>query len=988
MQPSFVSFRWFQIARLWLILMALPAGLHALQPDKPITQYSYENWQTERGLPQNSVNALCQTRDGYLWVATFGGLARFDGAQFTVFEHGNTPEFPRNWVTALHEDRTGRLWIQIGGSVVFYEGGRFSTPPFADRQPGENVSVLAETRAGEMLFGTSRGRIFTVREGRLTQWTVAPPLNEERINTLYEDAQGRWWLGGSKGLYVLEGRAWRAVALSAAGNVWAIRQQRDGRLWVGTERGLAEQQNSGWRWWTTREGLRQPDVRALQFDRDGNLWLGTYGGGMHRLSQGRLSSFSRPEGLPGDIVTSFCEDREGSLWVGTLDGGLHRFHDNSFVALTTREGLSKNVINALAEGADGSVWLGTSGAGVDRWREGRIQNYGAAQGLQSERAGGLHVAADGTLWMNGEGVLHRFDGVRFHAVDLNGRLRGQYVRGVFSARDGSLWVNTDDTLYRQHNGAVTVYANSPALPVGLVYGVVEDEQGAVWFAQTGRGLLRFKEGAFTAFSVSEGLGGINTRGICRDANGALWVADGDKGLTRFKDGRFTHITTREGLFSNELWQVLADDFGYLWLSSVRGLFRISLRELDELAAGKRTSVNSMVYGAADGLKGREVRRGIKTRDGLLWFASPSGVLIVDPRHVRTNQVAPLVLIETMRADNRALDLSQPLELAAGTRHLEFRFAGLSLLSGEHVRYRYQLSGLSEQWIEAGTQRQVNYANLAPGRYRLRVLAANHDGVWSVSPAEFEFTLLPHFYQTKWFYLVCVAALGLLALAFYRRRLWQLRQRYAAVFAERDRIAGELHDTLEQGLAMTLMQLEWGAERFEQQPNVARRHLDFARQMVRHNLDEAKRYVWDLHAHELENADLLSALRQIAAQQTRGTEVQTDVQLTGKARPLPLTLSHHLLRIGQEAISNALKHAEAQRIEIQLSFETAGVRLRVRDDGRGFDAAQPAPEGHFGLQGMKRRARRINGQLQIHSQPGGGACIEVSAPFSKASKGSL
>lgn len=188
--------------------------------------------------------------------------------------------------------------------------------------------------------------------------------------------------------------------------------------------------------------------------------------------------------------------------------------------------------------------------------------------------------------------------------------------------------------------------------------------------------------------------------------------------------------------------------------------------------------------------------------------------------------------------------------------------------------------------------------------------------------------------------------------------------------------------------MTLMQLEWGAERFDAQPNVARRHLDFARQMVRHNLDEAKRYVWDLHAHELENADLFSALRQIATEQTNGTGVQTEIQLTGDARPLPLMLSHHLLRIGQEAIANALKHAQARRIEIELSFEAAAVRLRVQDDGYGFDARQSPPDGHFGLHGMKRRARRINGQLQIHSQPGSGVCIEIRAPFGTGSKGSL
>ena len=971
------------ILGVWLLIAVLSLSAQPPPGHQTFAQYGHELWQTEQGLPQNTVSALWQTRDGYLWVGTKEGLARFDGLRFTIFDKQNTPQLLHNQIRSLYEDREGRLWVATPGGLLVFQRGAFTSYTIKDGLSSNNVWSVYQDRAGSLWIATVNG-LNRYREGKFTTYTTQEGLSHNSIGAVLEDNVGALWIGTEEGLNRFQSGVFTGYAKKdgLAGNaIKTLYADQQGRLWIGTADGLSLFANGKFVSYTTRAGLAHNHIEAIAEDQAGALWIGT-ARGLTRYRDGKFEAASTPEGLTGATILALHKDREGSLWIGTEANGLHLLKTKKFTTYTTRDGLSANVVRSIYGDRSGKVWVGTQERGLNLLSNGQLGTFAAQKSLMSDDVMAICDDADGNLWLGTTEGLRRVKAGITTTFTVRDGLSDNHVRSLYASRDGSLWIGTRRGLTQFRNGQFTPYTMLDGLPSDLVGAICEDREGNLWIGTLG-GLSRFKNDKFTNYTTAAGLSSEVVIALYEDASGALWIGTHGGGLNRRKDGKFTSFTTKDGLPDDVIYQILEDEQNHLWMSSNKGIIRVSRKELETRVNQKLQSV--VTFGTADGMETRECSggghpAGWKTSDGKLWFATIKGVAMIDPAHLNLNQQAPPVVIERIVVDDNEIASDAAIKLSPEKARFEFYYTGLSFVAPQKVTFKYKLEGFDKDWVEAGTRRVAWYTNIPAGWYRFVVMARNNDGVWSESAASVEFLLQPRFYQTWWFYALCLLSLGLCVWVWYRLRVRRLEGQFAAVLSERTRIAREIHDTLAQGFAGISVQLELVARMLTIAPQSAKPHLDQARQLVRSSLDEARRSVWDLRSQALESSDLPSALSETVKRLVADTSIQSQVQVSGTYRELSRTIEDHLLRIGQEAITNAINHARAQHLRVDLSYVAESVKLRVQDDGCGFDSTHGSPNGHFGLVGMRERVAQMGGQLSVNSRQHEGTEIIVEVPL--------
>ncbi len=794
------------------LLTVWTASAPALDPGKALTQYVRDAWQPEQGLPQSSVTAILQTRDGYLWLGTQEGLVKFDGVRFTVFDTRSTPELGHNFVLTLLEDREGRLWIGTYGGLARLERGTFSRFTTAQGLPNDQVRALCETRKGQLFAGTLGGGIARLEGERFVPEPATKDLPGKRVRALVEDGQGALWIATDDGLGSLQGGVLRHLATKDGlthKDLRALFLDAEGTLWIGTDGGGLNRLKDGRiTALTTKDGLSHDVVRSLSADRAGNLYIGTWGGGLDRLSGGRLSALGTRDGLPSDQIWATYEDREGSLWVGTDGGGLHRLKDAPFTALTKREGLTNDIAMTVLEDRSGALWVGTYGGGLDRLApDGRVTAFTAKTGLANDTVQALHEGRDGTLWVGTSGGgLQKFVGGQPGAVVAG--LPSDQVRSLLEDREGTLWVGTDGGgLAHVKDGKVTVLTERNGLSLEVVLALLEDRAGNLWIGTDGSGLGRLKDGELTAFGKREGLAHDIVSALYEDADGSLWIGTSGGGLGRLKNGKLAFVSRKDGLFDDSVFTILEDAAGSLWMTCNKGVFRVSRSEAGEVMDGKRQKLASTSYGIADGLQSVECNAGspagFRARDGRLWFGTIRGVAVVNPVKLEGNPLEPPVAIEEILVDGRLVAASGNLRLPPGTHSLEVHYTALSLRTPGRVRFRYRLAGFDDEWIDAGARRTAYYTNLPHGEKVFQVLASNDAGLWNEEGAKLAITVEPRLLERNPVrLLLAVASVGLLWGA-HRARLWRLRARereLVAVVEERTRSLREEKERTERALA--------------------------------------------------------------------------------------------------------------------------------------------------------------------------------------------
>ncbi|MFP2959592.1 two-component regulator propeller domain-containing protein [Myxococcus sp. 1LA] len=769
---------WFFFAGLFLATPGM-----ALDPQRRVSQYSQDVWRSDDGLPQNSLLSMVQTRDGYLWLGTWEGLARFDGARFTVFDRRNSPELRNHTIKALAEDAAGTLWMGTGQGLVAYRKGRFERAPGA-AAPLDSARVETLVAADGVLWvGTSAGLWqVPLGEGVARQYTVADGLPASHITSLTPGDGTSLWVGTPEGLarWVdgrLEPAPFPFPGPEPRPYVMALRRDATGVLWLGTREGLYSWNGVVARRFTTDEGLPTLSVNALSADSDGNLWVGTHRGGLTRHN---AKGFSEP--VPGmawmaeSAVLSLLEDRDGHLWVGTYSG-LMRLRDGPFATFGIPEGLADETVSAVLEDRRGVLWLGTT-SGLFKYENNTFRHLGSEQGLPESVIPAMHEAPDGTLWVGTLNGAYRYDGQRFTRVSRAQGLPHDVVTSILVDSRGDTWLGTQAGLARLHGGGVTVYGPKHGFTNPIIV-MVEDSRGRVWFGSD-TGLVRWdgEQKGFQRFTQQDGLPGDLVLALHADPDGTVWVGT-ETGLGRWRDDTWARFTVVQGLYDDAVFSLVPDGDGSLWMSSNKGVSRVSRRDLDEVADGVRPRLTTLDFDTRDGMRSAECNGNTQPsawrgQDGRLWFTNLRGAIVVDPVRVRASRQPPEVRIEEVRVQGKPAPVEGPVELEPGASRLEIRFTAFTPVDAARLPFRYRLAGHDDTWVHAEARRAL-YNGLRPGSYRFEVQAKGRDGGWT-EPVALDVVLEPKLWQRTGFWLLCVLGVGVLGVSVYLLRVGQLKDR--------------------------------------------------------------------------------------------------------------------------------------------------------------------------------------------------------------------
>ncbi len=974
----------------WMSAVALSALLAApacaLDKGRSLDHYTYQTWQTGSGLPQNTLHAMLQGRDGYMWLATQGGLVRFDGFHFVVFDKATEPVLGSNNIESLAEDQDGALWVGTANSLCRYTAGLFTKPAGQDLQ---NILALRTGKAGGV-WAVLPDEVAHLRQsasGVEKQEYKLDRASSRFTGAIAPDASGSIWVGTQTGLKRLRAGHLSEVSIGLPpASVDALSTDRLSNLWIGTAKGL-------YRW-----DLRNPAypavrvpygggaVLSLMEDWEGTTWVGTEDG-LIRFEPGALREARAQQTqrvFAGTAVISLSEDSERNLWIGTESHGLTIVRDPKFVTYTTRDGLTGDAVRCVFQSSGGSLWIGTN-AGLTQWQNGHFTRWTAKEGLLSNVILSLNEDAGGSLLIGTPDGLNRMKEGKFTAVTSADGLADDFIRSIFRDSDNTLWLGSRRGLsHQQGDGKIVTYTQRNGLGSDLVGSILRDRRNDLWIGTLG-GLTQYSNGRFRNFTTRDGLSSNIITALFEDGSGDLWIGTQDGGLNLRRGSRFLHFPKTIRL-PRVIDGIAEDGRGELWLSSSSGIVRVNPQELKKAAESHSGRATVVWYGTSDGLQINECSAGghpsiWKAQDGTLWFATLKGVAALSPRAGELNHVLPPVAIEAVAIDSRTFAPDSVKTITPGHSRFAFEYAGISFAAPEKVVYRYRLEGFDKDWIDAGTRRTAFYTNIPPGAYSFRVTARNNDGFWNSTGASLAFQLEPHFYQTIWFDLLAIVGTGLLGYLIYRWRVADVQSKFDAVLGERNRIAREIHDTLAQGFIGVSVQLELVSRLLASSAEAARGPLDQARLLVRESISEARQSIWQLRSQASGNGDLASRLSNAATLAIGARPVKLTLEVHGTYRPLQARTEDELLRIGQEAVSNALRHAEPTQIQISMTFARK-LRLVIADDGRGFTPGEfsGGPDGHFGLKGMRERASQIGGRLILNSQEGKGTKVIVEAPL--------
>jgi len=951
-------------------------------------RYNVRSWQTDEGLPQNSVWTIAQTPDGYLWVGTHEGLARFDGVRFTLIDVPSVPYLKQAWIVALCLSRDGSLWIASeNNGLTRLKDGAFTQFKESDGLPGSQVQCLWEGQDGTLWIGGDKG-LARFQTGKITRCTQSERLSNNSVKALYEYPTGVIRAATVKGLISVTSAGQEDADNFGFGPVTnvlkAVTADRKGQLWLGTTDGLLCLTEGKRVSYGPNQGLPDRIITMLHEDRAGQLWVGTYGG-MVRFVDGALIPWSLGKRAFADLVYSIFEDQEGNLWFGGRDG-LYRLNPSRLTTYTIEEGLSYNNVTSVMEDHSGAMWFGTWGGGVSRLQNGEFTAITTANGLSQDMVLSLAESRDHSVWvgMDFAGALNRLGPglTNNFSSGTNNLLKA--IRVIHEDRQGMMWIGSSLGLNRFRGDIFETYTTTNGLPGNTVMAICERADGSVWLG-TDRGLACWQNGKFKNYTVGDGLSSDAVNALYEDANQTLWIGTRNGGLNRFRDGQFTTYATRHGLFSDEIFEILEDDFGYFWMSCRRGIFRVSRKELDQIDRGEIRFVHSTVFGRVDGLasvqcNGVSKPAGWKSRDGRLWFPTIRGVVALES-NLKINDRPPPVLIEEVRSGTQILrtnglsnHAASQLRVPPGRGDLEIHYTGLSLGVPEKVRFKYKLEGVEDEWVEMGTQRSVYFNNVLPGKRRFQVIACNNDGVWNNAGAVLTIQMLPHYWQTWWFKTGVMAACVGLFIVFYRARVERLRE----IEELRIQIASDLHDDVGSRLTKVAMVTEL-VDRETPATDRSKSHIENISGTVREITRAMDEIVWTINPRNDTLDNLANYVFQYATEYFQNTDVRCRLDVPAELPDYPISTEerHNLFMAVKEAFNNVLKHSAATEVRVGLTVAGNLLTITIADNGKGVSPNLTGPAGD-GLVNMKQRLQRIRGRFAFKSAPGVGTTVTLEA----------
>ncbi|MBX7173096.1 MAG: hypothetical protein K1X72_19150 [Pyrinomonadaceae bacterium] len=978
-----VTIRQIFISFFWGLVLFLSANAEIT----PLRLFQTQ-WTIENGLPQSGVTSLAQTKDGYLWIGTFGGLARFDGVRFKIFNTSNAPQLKTSRIISLAVDKEDRLWIGTEvGDVITYKNGQFKTV-----DTGENY-------------------------GR------------EMVNDIYVDDTGVVWISGFGGARNCTDQGCQRVDFPKA-NLWMIRKDLDGNVWGVADCKLYRQINGQF---VVDENLKQKAC-SLETNRDGGLWiggldeLGIYQNGnystvlkyekpfnimamayspqgefwfnirdlIYRIGKDKIESYKIKN------VTAYSRqilfDKEGNLWNGRNVDGLFRLIPQRVETLVIERedkflGNQAVPINSIAQDNQGDVWL-SSHIGLYRWHDGKVEKLtDTSDNSMNMPRGPILFDKDGVGWsLTTEGVQSFQDGKFTLHPDL---IEEKEAGGgsLFEDSKKQLWYSCDDcgVYVSDKQKVIAKYSKENGLIENNINAIYEAKDGSMWFA-TESGVSQLKDGVFHNYTTENGLSAGSVRDIYQDKNGSLWFGTYGGGLSRFRDGKFNSITSRNGLYDDVVSRILIDEDEDFWMLGNRGIFYVNRQVLDDFVEGRVKRVYCGGYTTNDGLTTNEGNggyqwAGLKAQDGKLWFPMINGVAIIDPNKKKLSPPTPLV--EEVATEERELNLTNKIDLYPGDEDLQIHYTGISFHKPEQIQFRYRLLGFDDKeiWEEVGTRRTAYYAKIPPGHFRFQVIASNADGIWSENIAEIEIIVHPPFYQTWWFYILVGLTVCLFLYWLYRRRMTRLilekelgeafsRKLILAQEAERSRIAAEIHDNLGQQLLIIKNWAGFCLAKISKTSKI-REQLTQINSTADIALNEVRSLAKNLSPHHLEKVGLTNTIRFMVKQIAESSQINFQTEIDEIDGSLPKESEINLYRIVQESVNNIVKHSQAKNAKVRLKKSQSGIQLSISDDGIGFHVMDTNNQNFgTGLNGIKERSNLLGSNLSIKSVPTVGTEINL------------
>ncbi len=964
-----------------------------LDPSKEMYQYSHRVWQKKDGLPQNSIHAIVQTSDGYLWFATDEGLARFDGLQFRTFNTRNTPQFMNNQVRSLCEGHDGTLWIGfVEGGIVSMKDGvvtRFTrAPAFTEA----TVWNMYKDSANRLWFCTTLGLLtFTPADSSYTIMQEPTGGVSKGYTSIAEDSSGAIMATSKFGISVFrDGRfvPYPRIAYPARN----LFRGSDGAMWfIAAYNGVSRiNSDSSVTHYGSPDTLKKTQILKLYQDRAGTFWIGTTAHGLYRYSMGKFSSFTVDDGLSSTVVESVFEDREGNLWVGTTGGGLNRFSNTKFT--TYLPAVGPHMVWSIYQDRSGTIWGGGESGALLRLEKGKfIPAFSKAPSWPNAIMAILVDKSD-ALWIGSRSGLVRIPkwrtgtlrpaDYRFHEIGP--------VNALTEDAKGNVWIGTSGHgLMKYANGRFEKFTTENGLGHNDVRVVHEDKRGDLWLATSDHGVTVLRDGKFIVYDSSRGMPSPHVMSICEDSDGMLWFGTLNGGLVRWNGQKLTKLSYAQNMFDETIFAILEDRMGHLWMSSNNGVFRVSKKELNDAADGRIPSIRFTAYGMSDGMRSDECNggfqhAGIAAADGTLWFATTVGYVRVNPQALPVNLVPPTVVLEQFSADKKSIAPVPGVEIDPGAGVLEFTFAGLSFTASDKVRFRVLLEGFDAEWIDVGPRRFVSYTNIPPGSYRFRVQAANNDGVWSDIGAVFPFVLRPHFYQTYWFYLACFAGIalsGAVTHKIYRRS----KDRKLIASRRQAQLEARLKESQLISLSMQL------------QPHFLFNTLNSISSLMHFDVDKADRMI----AH-------LGQLLRISLDRMKRQEVPLKQELEflesylcieqsrlGDRLEVVRTIDESALSalvpsmVWQPLVENAIKYGIAPRktggmLTLGAKRRDSMLEITIQDNGEGMGRnATPDSSNGVGIRNTMERLELLyphRHQITFTNNPAGGVTVTLRIPF--------
>lgn len=963
--------------------------------------YLVDDWDTENNLPSSTVTSVAQTPDGYLWVGTYNGLARFDGARFVTFDPVSTPALSQSRVQGLYLDARGTLWINtFRGGLTSCRGDLFRNewpdqPNFdlhTTLAASSSNSVTFVTQFGEVLqrnpvdtsaawkiftppgtpafqcadaenrlwFLTQSGHILQFFNGEFKVLADDGGLSGKTIYTLVADPQGTVWAGAENEIARWNGKLFadmtptngeaaiqpRSLYLVKSGVLWVLDGDRlrklEGRAWT------AEAPE-----WRGLLGYASGRAMGMHEDRDGGVWFNHYGNGLfHITPDGRYQRLTMQHNLPSDRVGAWFQSSDGGIWVGMDNGGLARLRDRRFYVTGPAEGLPARTARSVFQGQDGSVWIGTAEGGLCRWENGTITRYAVGASAAANHIFSIASRPDGGLWLSaaeGEDLYQfAYGQIRRVSWDVHG------IKCILTDHQGRVWMGTKFGIAYSDGHERRILGTNNVTTLPAVRALVETPDGEIWAGADDGTIYRCEPDKLTPFRPNDALAGQSVYSLLADDDGTLWAGTFRGGLLRFRKGSFFRITAKYGLPVDVISQILDDGHGRLWLGTHQGIYCVAKSALNTVADGRTNALNYVIYGRNDGMASAECSDGYqpacwRTADGRLWFATVrGGVVWVNPSEITAHLNPPPVLIEEVRVDGgEPTDVSGRLIVPPGRKQLDFRFTALSFDGGDRARFRYKVDNWDNDWVDCGTLRTLQLRNLPPRDYRLHVIACNSEGVWNTTGASVKFVVQPYFYQTLLFKILAgMFVVGGVSFAVrravtrkYRRQLALLEQQHA-IERDRARIAKDIHDDIGAGLTQITLLTELA--RREPEQNDA--HLERITQSARKLTKAMDEIVWAVDPQHDTFEGLMDYISAYAEDFLRmaGIRCRMDLPLALPALPVDAELRYNLFLALKESLNNIVKHANATEVWLRLKLDTDSFTLAVEDNGRGLSAN---PAGH-------------------------------------------